>query len=554
MHPAILDSCIHIGVHKMSTGCPDDNIYYLPSRVDSVIIHDLLKKGLPDTVFVHMQFRRWRPDDLTFDFTITDPNGAQLLTLRGFEVAKHRSNFDEGIPRRFDVVHEPIDGVAIPIPPPRAGKNAPLTVHFSRGNEMDIQAKLSSLDREMPETVWISATSGVNGAAARGFSRSLRREMISWDIRLVLFPMEWSSEMRLLSVSYLSKAEIGQQEMVVDKTGAISVPKFRESAPPQERLLNKNPRWQVLANKKLSYTVLPSVPEDSLLVEFETLSEDEGGLRGFVGQVVGGAHGGSKVVGVTDQPLSNFAIVHEGWVVPLPTTVSDIHRQLLPAFALGAVVAALALGTSAIAQPTRLKKSQVLIAGSNGPISPSVSYILSSLGVKHEITNGVTPDLVKKLAAYKFVVSGTRDKEEAQILRSALPSQLSLFLWNDSTSGIRSAINQHAWLVSDAITVLLGQFALTDSDADLRTLKAAAPKSYLDAIQVSGLDASQSLFDPGKTYLLIGGIGSLGVHVALWMYQVRCLSSVDDSRGLGPPFLQRGARQIVLTSRSGEES
>ena len=40
------------------------------------------------------------------------------------------------------------------------------------------------------------------------------------------------------------------------------------------------------------------------------------------------------------------------------------------------------------------------------------------------------------------------------------------------------------------------------------------------------------LFSSDKVYLLIGGIGGLGVQIALWMYEV-CAGSGDASGTLG---------------------
>ena len=62
IHPAILDACIHLGVHRMFTGNINDQEYYLPSGVDSVTLHGaFLKKIMPEELFVHVRFKTWQP-------------------------------------------------------------------------------------------------------------------------------------------------------------------------------------------------------------------------------------------------------------------------------------------------------------------------------------------------------------------------------------------------------------------------------------------------------------------------------------------------------------
>lgn len=65
IHPAILDACLHLGVHRMFTGNTNDHEYYLPSGVESVILHDsFFSKGMPEELFVHVRFKAWRPGNV----------------------------------------------------------------------------------------------------------------------------------------------------------------------------------------------------------------------------------------------------------------------------------------------------------------------------------------------------------------------------------------------------------------------------------------------------------------------------------------------------------
>ncbi|KAI0737725.1 KR domain-containing protein [Daedaleopsis nitida] len=97
------------------------------------------------------------------------------------------------------------------------------------------------------------------------------------------------------------------------------------------------------------------------------------------------------------------------------------------------------------------------------------------------------------------------------------------FLWNYS-DGLAS----DPWALGDA---------LQNAIHHVRSHSAISYTPLSDLLQgiSSSAASSNNLFDASKSYLLIGGLGSLGLHVALWMYE-------------------KGARDIVLTSRSGVES
>ncbi len=66
MHPAIVDACIHVMIHPALTANADPNIYYLPSSVDLVVIHDILRgQAFPSVVYGYAAFRKWLPGVLT---------------------------------------------------------------------------------------------------------------------------------------------------------------------------------------------------------------------------------------------------------------------------------------------------------------------------------------------------------------------------------------------------------------------------------------------------------------------------------------------------------
>ncbi|KIJ23410.1 hypothetical protein M422DRAFT_56842 [Sphaerobolus stellatus SS14] len=98
-------------------------------------------------------------------------------------------------------------------------------------------------------------------------------------------------------------------------------------------------------------------------------------------------------------------------------------------------------------------------------------------------------------------------------------------------SRLSDVLKRDPWIVAHALEVAL-QVLPADFVSHVKAV------SIEDAAPVpSGTPVSDEgpLFDPRKTYLLIGGIGGMGVQMARWMYE-------------------NGARDIVLTSRRGRET
>ena len=56
-----------------------------------------------------------------------------------------------------------------------------------------------------------------------------------------------------------------------------------------------------------------------------------------------------------------------------------------------------------------------------------------------------------------------------------------------------------------------------DIPKSLTPIPCVPPEDHLPM----NIHVQSKLFDDTKAYLLVGGIGSLGIHIALWMCQVR---------------------------------
>jgi hypothetical protein len=69
-HPAMLDACLHLTIHRNVTHNADRNAYYLPLSIDQVILHDSLLGDLcASEVFVHAVMREWTPGNVLSIFS-----------------------------------------------------------------------------------------------------------------------------------------------------------------------------------------------------------------------------------------------------------------------------------------------------------------------------------------------------------------------------------------------------------------------------------------------------------------------------------------------------
>lgn len=146
-------------------------------------------------------------------------------------VSKHRAIKKASIEHRYDIKNEKLSVQAIPKSLSLVPFLAPSTtiVHYVRGEEMQIKAKLLSLNRYQNLDVWFLSENDVNGAAARGLTRSLRREIPTWKIRLVLFPANFSADCRVSALHLIHERVPSEDEVELDDDGNLFAPRMVES-------------------------------------------------------------------------------------------------------------------------------------------------------------------------------------------------------------------------------------------------------------------------------------------------------------------------------------
>ncbi|KAK0189610.1 KR domain-containing protein [Armillaria mellea] len=315
----------------------------------------------------------------------------------------------------------------------------------------------------------------VSGAAARGFCRSLRREILGTRICLVLFNEIWSAQERGRYIEWLShvKGLDHEAEFVVESDGRLFLPRLIPSPS------SKGDSGQIMEFPR------PLVPQDHVLLSIELESTPIGGLRGVYGEVVETRSTDHRinthVAAIISGPLSNFAVVHIGQLLPAPQW-KDRLDALVPI-----LIITRCIGFESLKLEDRSRAQ----TGEGSVLGSRLVRTLEFFGISTVLAHGEAPQLLGVAKSGDFVISDYDEHWES--VRSICDFlHASLYFWDDPVSGTREEVGRNS-------------------------------------------GSGSCLLRADVFYLLHGGIGSLGLQIALWMYQ-------------------NGARKIVLTSRSGGQA
>lgn len=389
----------------------------------------------------------------------------------------------------------------------------PIIFSFELARALDLQQiildVMSSSGRSA--TIWIEATSGtLDGGVATGFARSLMRELVAIEIRLVLFDPVWTAESRIGAIRELSRLTSLESEIALDGSGVVLVPRLRSYAPRIPDTLDSGKYWTMTQPGTVVQSAPPSPGPDQVLVKISSLSHEEGGLQALVGTVARSRSSewqvGARIVAVVPSTRSNFVLVHEGQLSNIPEMVDD-HRAINLALALVFV----ALGLRLDSRPLKsLKQIQVVVLHT-GEFASSITRVLEHLGVKPVLIAPRLPLVLPRLSPGDIVLCGL-PAESARTMPRV--NGVFIFNWNDADHGALAAVRQNPWLVSTTIDVHLAPAVSAIGDMNCDSL---TPEQLLP--QIFEVSQSLSLADD-KFYLIIGGIGALGLQMAIWMYRV----------------------------------
>jgi hypothetical protein len=405
----------------------------------------------------------------------------------------------------------------IPLSSPESSSDAdqPIIFSFEPSLALDLQNVIlgSMSSGGVPSKIWIEATMGTfNGAAATGFARSLMRELVAVEIRLVLFDSVWKPESRVAAIRRLSGLSSLEPEIALDASGVALVPRYCARTLLTPEILDHNKYWAVQHPNTVTQSAPPLPGPRQVLVQVSFLSEEEGGLQGLVGTVTRSHSSqwqvGARVVAVVPSTRSNFVLIHEGQISEVPENADErscTNIALLLVFA--------ALGLNLDSRPLNsLQQIQVVVLH-NSKFASFVARVLEYLGVTPILIIPSLPLILPRLSSGDIIMCGLPAASADTIPQ---PEGVSVFNWNDRAL---PAVARNPWLVSTALNAHLTRALRKVSlDSDPLTPEQLLPSHF---------EVSRSLaLADDKFYLVVGGIGSLGLQIAVWLYRVRNMLNI----------------------------
>lgn len=410
---------------------------------------------------------------------------------------------------------------------------------YAYGHEMDLRDKMARLDVSAKLSIWIVATDGLDGDSGRGLCRTLVKEFSAWTIRFIIFDASWSVPKRMASILEFQKNPPRDTEIKLTNSGKIYVPRIVPLTPPSPHVdFDASRPWARIDGQIVHVSPAAGERHHINVNVCHWSSSEENYPRAFLGTVACNAVSkfpkGSWVMGITSGPLANFLAVHGGSVVP-----SEAGQSRILADIPGIVTTSWALGPGTLTRLGRLEAiNRVLVTDVHTPVGRSVARFCLVLGLNTFcIGEGDATELSQNLripinqvsvasnaiwvaqqrGSYDVVISGSQSKAITQALGRLCSPNGIVHMWNAHSQSLSSHLKNDWWSVTLA----------------LETAMAVLPKNYtshlpcvhIDDIirnsNVSRVHEGAHLFDATKTYVLIGGIGGIGIQMALWMYEVR---------------------------------
>ena len=467
------------------------------------------------------------------------PDGWEHLARSvGFVDFQHSTEAEDGWEFLFTAQKSPIEqrsfGVTVP-------DHHFLTYTF--GEELELQERIKTFDVHQHVSIWILATKGIDGDAAQGLAKSLSREYTNWDIHLGIFdgnPNE--SSRRDWIIGY--RDSLSRDTVVhFEKDRVAYVPRVVPSVPPSSsnQFESTDSDWS-LTSFRLVQNHLPSLRDQQLLINIRCWSESFSSYRGFSGTIVQSKCStlkpGRRVVGLAHrQGVSNRLVCSAGSVMVLDT---GEEANLFVEYAVASAITTLVLGPARTSGGTLdVPPLKVLLADEDG-VTRRLKRLCSMLPSLIETRTSVVDD------DEQFDLILTSSKELAERPEIGLWHG-TLFVWDDV---LREATLRDPWVLRHLVRTSI---RLTNVDHLVSESPVISPRTLSQFMIPSPLDQKATpLFSSLKTYLLIGGMSDLGVHVALWMYQVSDLFPPEVGKSHLEPS-KRGAKKVILTSRRGRK-
>ncbi|KAJ7182483.1 hypothetical protein C8R43DRAFT_868767, partial [Mycena crocata] len=387
----------------------------------------------------------------------------------------------------------------------------PLIVYsYEFGQEIRLQSQLGTLDTAAPLTIHVLALAGRDADAAAGLCVTLRKEIPRWDIRLCIFDslVDVVNPIPLLS-RHASIFSSGENLIFFDGDGSAHVSRVALSAPPSfpPDTATETIHWDDPSHvtvRVIHWAGMHAV-YDGFVGQLEQSHQSDIWAGPYVGGVA--RRVSSKTLRV---PVDSIVSVAENPDVDLARNIlAALLTSLVPTNAFADIHLAFALEDSDLAKILHQRISSI----------PRIRLLVEDF---------TDPRLYQRVDTL-FTDSFTYTKYPH--LRRWIPRSGQVILWDDQ---LRDKITQDPAHIGRTLTHI---FHTGDDIATFqqRAVTPPTPSSLCSNNERQLSFRASPPFRADRAYVLLGGIGGLGVDLAVWMYQ-------------------HGARHLLLTSRRGVKS
>ncbi|KAI0313261.1 hypothetical protein OF83DRAFT_1286326 [Amylostereum chailletii] len=400
-----------------------------------------------------------------------------------------------------------------------------VTIQYRAGSEMAMQTSLRTINPQQPATIHIQAITGPDADAALGLISTLSKEFPACRLRLAVFEDEAHIAFH---DKYLSRwghlYEGGENIIQFSLDGSPRVPKVVPHAS-SLRIGSTDP-------PDAPDTIGPiPLPSHHIRVAITKLSTrcTPSSVRVWVGRVIendgqSAFSPGRAVLGISLQG-EDRDVVQENHVHEL-----DILPTTFPCHPLAPIIVSLAIGPSRISSPSlATSKLRILLSVSDQNLNDALVICFNSIP---GISLATKPSDVSR--ADVILTDSARIVESPRLCRT-LSRNGRLILWDMM---LREVMSDDPWTFSDALPSGIKHIGRLPTAAT--TFLASVWEDVEEAQVCNKSEISKNgspgpVFKADRAYILLGGIGSFGIHLASWIYE-------------------NGGRYIVLTSRRGESS
>ncbi|KAF5356753.1 hypothetical protein D9756_006516 [Leucocoprinus leucothites] len=378
-------------------------------------------------------------------------------------------------------------------------------VHFMAGQELKLQQRLAAFKPATEGVLCLWTDSKHDGDTALGLVVTLSKEFPAWTIWLAMFS-SCIDPARAESIIRQNHRHLSQERHVYfSEDGSPSFP----------RVVRLSPVSTEVADFDAS-----TLPENHLLVR--VVDRDSEG--GFVGEVLQSddpavsAH--SFVAGLSRVVTSGFMTqnalsVHAGSVICIP----ELDKRVLPYLA-GILLLYHTVGSSRFMYSNyHHPPLHILISICNEELSKALTSLLNRLTGVSVLTEA-PDDFVDVL------VTDHHSLNTNPVLEQSVGTNGRVLIWSPQL--LEETPSKEPWMLRHILEVGL-------RNLDIKPVNGHLPPRIHSSPQVTDEVAQEPLVSPHKAYILIGGIGGIGLHLAVWLYK-------------------NGARHIYLTSRRGRET